>query len=524
MMYGSAAAFGQEHGCTYGAQAAAGNGYYVHVNGYTNANGYHAQNQYDNATGSNQYGYTGEASAGSSQCQQSKTLCSFFMRGKCTKGAACSFSHEGPGDQQHQQEQSSSLAMQLLDGYSDWSDSSDEEEEVLEKPMEMNKLADLVLPNPRSIQEPDMEPAGEPSPCGMSAGKASSEDDSEGDMVSSTASEPDAEEPAPYTPCNDSWRSSVPVSPSKRFAIIDPSTRKCVEAPPPLKLEVSDNSWAAQLQRRKSTCSFDDAETPSDEQVARSIKSILNKLTVEKFDSLSKQLIGCGLRTAIHAELLIHELFEKATTQHHFIDMYADLCVLLHKHFTDHPFSADALQSASKDAKAISFKRLLLDECQSSFERRVLLSKEVDCEDQEAALRYKTHMLGNIKLVGALLSRSMLAGKVGIAILEELLGSPTPESLECVAVLLTTAGPAIDRPDWNYYAALNHFFGRIEQVMKSKQCKSRERFLLKDLLELRANRWVDKRPKKLERATTLKEVAEQANEEKPFLTLRSLRP
>eukprot|EP00930_Biecheleria_cincta_P048978 TRINITY_DN34217_c0_g1_i1.p1 TRINITY_DN34217_c0_g1~~TRINITY_DN34217_c0_g1_i1.p1 ORF type:complete len:525 (+),score=125.00 TRINITY_DN34217_c0_g1_i1:185-1759(+) len=523
MMYSSAVAFDQEYGCAYGA-GTAGNGYYVHPNGYANSNGYHAQIGYDDATGSSQYGYAGagEAAAGLPQCGQSKTPCSFFMRGKCTKGAACSFSHEGPGHQQYQEQQgqSMSLAMQLLDAYSDWSD-SDEEEEVCEKSMENKKLVDLVLPSTRSIQEADMEPAGEPSPYGMSASKASSEDCSEGDVISSTASEPEAEEPASSTPCNDSWGSSVPVSPSKRFAIVDPVTKKLVEAPPPLKLEVSENSWAAQ-QRRKSTCSFD--ETPSDEQVARSIKSILNKLTIEKFDVLSKQLIGCGLRTADHAELLIHELFEKATTQHHFIDMYADLCVLLHKHFTDHPFAADALESASKCSKAISFKRLLLDECQSSFERRVLLSKEVDCEDEGAALRYKTHMLGNIKLVGALLSRSMLAGKVGIAILEELLGSPTPESLECVAVLLTSAGSAIDKPEWNYYAALNHFFGRIEQVINNKQCKARERFLLRDLLELRANGWVDKRPKKLERATRLKEVAEQANEERPFLTLHSLRP
>ena len=59
----------------------------------------------------------------------------------------------------------------------------------------------------------------------------------------------------------------------------------------------------------------------SEEDVARAMKSILNKLTVEKFDSLSAQLVNCGIRNAVQLELLIHEVFEKATTQHHFIDM-----------------------------------------------------------------------------------------------------------------------------------------------------------------------------------------------------------
>lgn len=514
MMYNSAA-FGQEFGCAYTA-GASGSGFYVHPNGYANTHGFYAQNHYASATGFHQYGYPGGAVTGFSSCQESKTLCRFFMRGECAKGALCSFSHEIATHHISQPEQSMSLAMELLDRYSDWSDSDDEE--VNEKPAESMKLGDPVLSDTRSIHEEEVEPAVEPAPCGMTVQEVSSEDGLEkGDVISSTASEPEAEDRAPLSPCSDSWLAPAPGSPSKRLLIIDPATRKCVEAPPQLKLEVSENSWAAK-QRKKSSCEVDDASTTLDEQIARSIKVILNKLTVEKFDSLSRQLIGCGLRTVKHAELLIREVFEKATTQHHFIDMYADLCVLIHKHFTDHPFTADAPEGAPKQGSAISFKRLLLDECQSFFEQRVSLSKEVDCEDQEAALRYKTHMLGNIKLVGALLSRTILAGKTGIAILEELLSSPTAESLECVAVLLTAAGPAIDRPNWNHYAALNHCFGRIEQVTKSKQCKARERFLLKDLLELRANGWVDKRPKKLERATTLQEVAKQANAEKSFFT------
>ena len=60
--------------------------------------------------------------------------------------------------------------------------------------------------------------------------------------------------------------------------------------------------------------------------VRRSVKSILNKLTVEKFEKLYAKLLECGIRTAEHAELLAQEIFEQATLQHNFVGMYADLC------------------------------------------------------------------------------------------------------------------------------------------------------------------------------------------------------
>lgn len=54
----------------------------------------------------------------------------------------------------------------------------------------------------------------------------------------------------------------------------------------------------------------------------------------------------------------------------------------------------------------------------------------------------------------------------------------------------------------------NLIFDQLAAIVKSKSCQTRERCLLKDLLDLRHNGWVDKRPKKLERAMTLAQVAE----------------
>ena len=91
-----------------------------------------------------------------------------------------------------------------------------------------------------------------------------------------------------------------------------------------------------------------------------------------------------------------------------------------------------------------------------------------DSERAAVERSYKTHMLGNIKLVGALLARGILAAKVGIVILEELLSNPTPEAcemlfrwptcfkaLESIAALLTAMGAAADRPEWAQKTALS---------------------------------------------------------------------
>merc|ERR1711879_336890 len=134
---------------------------------------------------------------------------------------------------------------------------------------------------------------------------------------------------------------------------------------PNVRLEVSQDSWAAQQRKRREAVMNSDAAVPSDEEITRRMKSILNKLTLEKFDDLFKQLTECGISSAEHVSLLVAELFEKATMQHHFIEMYAMLCENLNDWFSAH-------------GKVGNFKRILLDQCQASFEATLQLPEELD--------------------------------------------------------------------------------------------------------------------------------------------------
>jgi len=229
--------------------------------------------------------------------------------------------------------------------------------------------------------------------------------------------------------------------------------------------------------------------------VERKLKSILNKLTLTNFASLCQQLLDCGAWcSTAHLELLIGELFEKATTQHHFIDMYADLCVVLHDHFAANPpVGADS---------SFNFKRLLLSACQASFERHLAPPEGLDRlggeERTEAEFRYKTTMLGNIRFVGALLVRRILASKVLLAIIAELLSSPTREALEALTALLVVVGPSFDSDEWVHKDKLDAVFAEMQATADRPSCEKRSRCLLKDVLDMRRQGWRDRRPKQLE--------------------------
>jgi hypothetical protein len=150
---------------------------------------------------------------------------------------------------------------------------------------------------------------------------------------------------------------------------------------------------------------------------------------------------------------------------------------------------------------------------------------ELDAEEQEVALKkYKTQMLGNIRFVGALMNRKMLSSKVMMVIMEELLQDPTPQALECLAAFLTVVGGTFDRPDWAHYVALKSVFSRVQNIVSQNACQPREKCLLKDVLDLRAARWMSKRVKPIERPMTLDEVAlNRAREEKSSNTPSSIR-
>eukprot|EP00927_Polykrikos_kofoidii_P004768 TRINITY_DN11880_c0_g2_i1.p1 TRINITY_DN11880_c0_g2~~TRINITY_DN11880_c0_g2_i1.p1 ORF type:complete len:1644 (-),score=449.51 TRINITY_DN11880_c0_g2_i1:73-4968(-) len=289
-----------------------------------------------------------------------------------------------------------------------------------------------------------------------------------------------------------------------------------VEVKPVETLETSSSSWSAQQKAFRENRSTDVNVDEDDVTITRKIRSILNKLTVERFAPLLQQLLESGISKQEHLEILMHEIMEKATTQHHFIAMYTELCKQLHEWCV-------ANKIGDFNGKG-GFKRILLNECQRSFERYLKQPehlKTLTGDDLlEAEVKYKTAMLGNIRFVGALLSMKMVASQVFFGITSELLSDPfsRPEVLECLAAFLTTVGGQFEANSvavTKNSAAYTDVFKQLERLSKEARVPARIRCLLGDVLDLRQAGWEDQKlaTKGNEAPTTIDAVHSRAWDE-----------
>lgn len=79
-------------------------------------------------------------------------------------------------------------------------------------------------------------------------------------------------------------------------------------------LEVSENRWKPSK------------PTDEEEKIYKTVKGLLNKLTLEKFDTLYEQIKDVGINTASLLRGFVVLLYDKAVLEPTFIGMYARMC------------------------------------------------------------------------------------------------------------------------------------------------------------------------------------------------------
>ncbi|KAE9611191.1 putative initiation factor eIF-4 gamma, MA3 [Lupinus albus] len=250
---------------------------------------------------------------------------------------------------------------------------------------------------------------------------------------------------------------------------------------------------------------YEVGKIPDAEQAKqRQLKAILNKLTPQNFERLFEQVKAVNIDNAVTLTGVISQIFEKALMEPTFCEMYANFCSHL----------ASELPDLSEDNEKITFKRLLLNKCQEEFERGEKEQEEAnkadegeikqsDEEREERRVKARRRMLGNIRLIGELYKKRMLTERIMHECIKKLLGQyqdPDEEDIEALCKLMSTIGEMIDHPKAKVH--IDAYFERITVLSNNMNLSSRVRFMLKDAIDLRKNRWQQRRkvegPKKIE--------------------------
>ncbi|KIW63560.1 hypothetical protein PV04_08551 [Phialophora macrospora] len=276
------------------------------------------------------------------------------------------------------------------------------------------------------------------------------------------------------------------------------------------------------------------------EMVQRKTKSLLNKMTPEKFDKIADQILEISGQSKHETDgrtlrQVIQLTFEKATDEAHWAGMYAQFCRRMLE-----SMSSDIRDEGIKDKNGNVvtggnlFRKYLLNRCQEEFERgwKVNLPPQPEGQTEEAvmlsdeyyiAMAAKRRGLGLVKFIGELFKLQMLTERIMHECVKKLVdyeGTPDEAEIESLTSLLQTVGKQLDNPESKAQGRMDLYFERINQMIAIPDLPSRLRFMLMDVVDLRSKGWASKADNKGPK--TITEIREEAERQAREDELRRL--
>ncbi|KAI8347222.1 armadillo-type protein, partial [Mortierella sp. GBAus27b] len=230
------------------------------------------------------------------------------------------------------------------------------------------------------------------------------------------------------------------------------------------------------------------------ELVVRKVMGLLNRLTLERFDSISDTMVDIANLSSrendgVVLKLCIQIIFEKAKDEPIFGCVYAKLCHKLHEKISDEV--KDTSIPGSSGGKL--FRKYLLHRCQEDFttgwkDKASMNGVLLDCKDGEPDLmsdEYNTMMkarrqgLGLIHFIGELFKVQMLTEVIMHECVKKLLANvkdPEEEEIEGLCVLMTTIGLQLDHEKAKSH--MDVYFSRMGELTKNTKLPNRMRFMV----------------------------------------------
>nr|XP_043626841.1 eukaryotic translation initiation factor 4G-like [Erigeron canadensis] len=217
--------------------------------------------------------------------------------------------------------------------------------------------------------------------------------------------------------------------------------------------------------------------TNEEQDKRRQFRGILYKLTPQNFEKLLYQVKQVNIDNADTLRVVVLQIYEKALMEPTCVQMYANFCSRLSVELPDF----------SENNEKITFKKLLLNKCQDEFKREGEVKQTEDQRDEARRRR-----VGNIRLIGELYKKRLLTERIMHECIKKLLGNnqtpdPDEENIEVLCKLMSTIGEMIDHP--KVKEDMDVYFDMIFKLSNNMDFSSRVRFMLKDVIDLRNNKW-----------------------------------
>jgi hypothetical protein len=223
--------------------------------------------------------------------------------------------------------------------------------------------------------------------------------------------------------------------------------------------------------------------TPPDEALIRQIRLILNKMTNKKFQTLLSQALELTITAAHHLRDLAASVFTVALSQCEFSPVYAEFSRQIEAKL---PTFKSKPQLHRPD---ITFKRLLLTLCIREFTKEIERKHPFDVTNVDE-MNEKKKMLATVKFIGELHVRRLIPAKRMDTFIRLLLGDieqPDQHRIEALCVLFRAIGRSYDK---NQPEVESTFSKLLSLSLNHKLLPARGRFMIQDLLEFRASKWV----------------------------------
>ncbi|XP_034743085.1 eukaryotic translation initiation factor 4 gamma 1a isoform X4 [Etheostoma cragini] len=273
-----------------------------------------------------------------------------------------------------------------------------------------------------------------------------------------------------------------------------------------VQLNKAEKAWKPTVKKSSRTrapeeVENDDSEQGKTQELFKRLRSILNKLTPQKFQELMKQVTELTIDTEERLKGTIDLIFEKAISEPNFSVAYANMCRCL---------LGLKVPIPDKPGLFVNFRKLLLNRCQKEFEKdqdddeifekkqkEIEAAKEgEECERLKVELqdfkdKARRRSMGNIKFIGELFKLKMLTEAIMHDCVVKLLKNHDEESLECLCRLFSTIGKDLDFEKAK--PRMDQYFNQMDKIIKERKTSSRIRFMLQDVLDLRKSGWVPRR-------------------------------